>query len=397
MINILAAPTEIVLSESFYARTYRLLCEFDANDVSVTAYANQIELDIAIFPESVSVRSFDEPNRLSYFTSLYRQLYRALRSDDIDVYQHMNLGFREFNPTILLPPDPDVPFLVGPAESGHAIPSSEFKRVLTRQVNRDVPDPFANAGTSIAEPFVRQILNPPREWLFGATLERADRVVAVHSDAKRKFEQYTDGDKIEVIPYGVDMEKFPYEENVGEPSFITVGNLIERKGHRYLLDAMTTIITAYPEAELHIVGTGPLHARLEERTTSLGLEDAVTFHGFVEDEELLSLLHDARAFIHPSLSEGFSHVRLEAMSTGCPVIGTNVDGAYDLTRDGIDGFVVPKCDPDALAKAALELLIDEERASEMGRNAREKVERDHDYADIGKRYLEIYRELAESD
>lgn len=66
--------------------------------------------------------------------------------------------------------------------------------------------------------------------------------------------------------------------------------------------------------------------------------------------------YHSRAFVHPSLSEGFSHVRLEAMATGI------VDGAHDFTRDGTDGFVVPRRDPDALAKAALELLTDEERA-----------------------------------
>ncbi|WP_345778524.1 glycosyltransferase family 4 protein [Natrinema sp. DC36] len=348
-----------------------------------------------MFPSNVSVRSHDKPNRLFYFASLYRELYREVRSEEVDVYQHANLGFREFNPAVLLPPDMDTPFLIGPAEGGHAVPSAEFKRVLARQIDRDVPSILEAFAPRAAEPVVRNGLDPIRERLFGATLERADRIVAVHSNAKERFEQYTDAEKIDVIPYGVDMEKFPFRAAPGNQSFVTVGNLIERKGHRFLLDAMTTVTEEFPDAELHVVGTGPLREDLEARVATAGLEDSVTFHGFVEDEKLLRLLHRARAFVHSSLSEGFSHVRLEAMSAGCPVIGTDVSGARDLTRHGTDGYIVPTGDADALADSMLELLADDKLAEEIGRNAREKIERDHDYEKIGKQYLEIYRRLAD--
>ena len=394
MIRVLAAPTEVVLSSGSYARTYRLLREVDADDVSVSAYVNEVRVDSTAFPSNVSIQPHQKPNRLSYFASLYRDLYETIRSDEIDVYQHANFGFREFNPAVLLPPDPDVPYLVGPAEAGHAVPPAEFKRVLTRQVDGDLPIAVEELATRIAEPIVRNVLDPVRERLFGATLERADRIVAVHSDAKKCFEQYTDADKIEVIPYGVDMEKFPYEAGSRDQSLVTVGNLIERKGHRNLIDAMVAVTEEFPSAELHIVGTGPLREKLESETAARDLEDSVRFHEFVEDETLLKLLHRARAFVHPSLSEGFSHVRLEAMSAGCPVIGTDVSGAYDLTRDGIDGQIVPTANAGALADAMLELLSDEELANEMGKNAREKIESDHDYSDIGQRYLDIYREMA---
>lgn len=395
MIRVLAAPTEIVLSSGSYARMYRFLREVGADDVSVNVHVNYLGADSSAFPSNVSIRSHNKTNRLSYFASLYRELYSTVRSEDIDVYQHANFGFREFNPTVLLPPDPDTPFLVGPAEGGHAVPSAEFKRVIARQTDRDVSDTIETFAARATEPVVRNGLDPVREWLFGATLKRADRIVAVHSDAKERFEQYTDAEKIDVIPYGVDMEKFPFQAGPGNQSFLTVGNLIERKGHRYLLDAMTTVTEEFPDAELHVVGTGPLHEDLKVRVATAGLEDSVTIHGFVEDEKLLRLLHRARAFVHSSLSEGFSHVRLEAMSAGCPVVGTDVSGARDLTRHGTDGYIVPTGDVDALADSMLELLADDKLAEEIGRNAREKIERDHDYEKIAKQYLEIYRKLAD--
>ncbi|WP_126661905.1 glycosyltransferase family 4 protein [Haloterrigena salifodinae] len=394
MIRVLAAPTEIVLYSGSYARTYRLLREIDADDVSVNAHVNHLSADSSAFPSNVSVRSHDKPNRLFYFASLYRELYDTVRSENVDVYQHANLGFREFNPAVLLPPDSDTPFLIGPAEGGHAVPSAEFKRVLARQIDRNIPAVLETFAARAAEPVVRNGLDPVRERLFGVTLERADRIVAVHSDAKECFEQYTDTEKIDVIPYGVDMQKFPFQAGPGNQSFVTVGNLIERKGHRYLLDAMTMVTEEFPDIELHIVGTGPLREDLETQVATAGLEDSVIFHGFVEDEKLLRLLHRARAFVHSSLSEGFSHVRLEAMSAGCPVIGTDVSGARDLTRHGTDGYIVPSRDADALADSMVELLADDKLAEEMGWNAREKVEKDHDYAEIAQRYLDIYREMA---
>lgn len=394
MIRVLAAPTEIVLSAGSYARTYRLLRELDTADISVNAHVNENRVDSTVFPSNVSIKSHKKTSRLSYFASLYRTLYDTTRSDNIDVYQHANLGFREFNPAMLLPPDPDIPFLVGPAEAGHAVPSAEFKRVLTRQIDKDLPSSIEEFAARTAEPIAQNILEPVRERLFGATLERADRIVAVHSDAKKFFERYTDADKIEVIPYGVDMDKFPYAAGSKGQSLVTVGNLIERKGHRYLIDAMVTVTEEFPSAELHIVGTGPLREKLESETMDRDIVDSVTFHGFVEHGTLLKLLHRARAFVHPSLSEGFSHVRLEAMSAGCPVIGTNVSGARDLTRDGIDGQIVPTADSDALADTILDLLSDKDRANKMGKNARKKIESDHDYSDIGQKYLDIYREMA---
>lgn len=395
MIRVLAAPTEIVLSSGSYARTYRLLREVGADDVSVNAHVNEFRADASAFPSNVSIQPHDRPNRLSFFASLYRELYDTVRSDDVDVYQHTNLGFREFNPAVLLPPDSDTPFLVGPAEGGHAVPSAEFKRVLARQVGSNVPEAVSGLAARVAEPVVRNGLDPVRERLFGATLERADRIVAVHSDAKQRFEQYTDADKIDIIPYGVDMEKFPFSAGSEDQSLVTVGNLIERKGHRYLLDAMTTVTEEFPDTKLHVVGTGPRREGLKTQAVELGLADLVTFHGFVEQENLVDLLHRARAFVHPSLSEGFSHVRLEAMSAGCPVIGTDVSGAADLMRDGSDGRIVPSADADHLADAICELLADESLAEDRGRSAREKVERDHNYADIARKYLDIYRELAD--
>lgn len=392
-LRILACPATINLWTRSYARAYRLLSNLAAGDVQVDAVVNKVHEGTRVDVPNVSVEELGHDTLGGFYLAAFLKAHRSLRIGEYDIYHHMHLGFRGANPVAIAGLHDDVPFLIGPAEAGHDVPPAEVKGVLSRQVSFDIPEPAIEATYGVLAPFKDRVLNPVREYLFARTLQEADRIVAVHSDAKATFADYTDPEKIEVVPYGVDMEKFEYRERETGPELVTVGNLIRRKGHRYLLQAMPEVLQNVPDAHLHVIGTGRVEDDLRGFTTDLGIEESVTFHGHISDEALLARLHDARVFVHPSLSEGFSHVRLEAMSTGTPVVGTDVDGAHDLTRDGTDGFVVPTRDPNALADAMLELLTDEARTREMGRNAREKIERDHDYADIGRRYLDIYREL----
>jgi len=391
-LQVLACPTAINLWNRSYARAYSLLSNFEAEDIHINAVVNEIHEATHIDVPNVSIEELGRDTLAGFYLAAFWKAYQDAR--DYDIYHHMHLGFRGANPAAIAGLRDNTPFLVGPAEAGHDVPPNEVKTILRRQVSLTLPEWAIEATYNALKPLKDSIINPAREYAFAKTLQAADRIVAVHSDAKEQFAQYTDPEKIEVIPYGVDLEKFTFEGGETEPQIVTVGNLIHRKGHRYLLRAMPKILDKVPTAHLHIVGTGYLETDLQNLAKELSVADSTTFHGFVPDDELLSLLHSARVFVHPSSSEGFSHVRLEAMATGTPVVGTNVSGAHELTNHGEDGFVVPRCSSSELAEATLQLLLDERRAREMGRRAREHVEQDHDYEKIGKRYLEIYRELA---
>lgn len=392
--RVLVSPTVYTLISHHYARTYNILNNVTGGRIDL--WVNEVNPNARDLPDHYSVSEVGADSRLGFYLGALKQAYKALKTGKYDVYHHMVFGYRMFNPLVITGATGDTPILIGPAEAGHDIPAQEFHVVATRSLGVDLPQPITKAAYQILQPILDHVVNPVREYLFGATLRNADRIVVVHDDAKEEYARYVDESKIEVIPYGVNMGRFPFNDTPTGPELVTVGNLIPRKGHRYLVEAMPKILEEVPETKLHVIGNGPLAEEIQEHTADLGVKQAVTFHGYVSDEELLVRLHDARAFIHPSLSEGFSHARLEAMATGTPVVGTDVGGAHDLTRDGTDGFVVPKRDPDALADAAIELLTDADRAHEMGQNARQKVERDHNYVDVGKKYLEIYRELAGS-
>lgn len=81
------------------------------------------------------------------------------------------------------------------------------------------------------------------------------------------------------------------------------------------------------------------------------------------------------------------------MASACPVIASNVTGTNEMIRDGQDGIVVPTGDVDQLAEAISALLSSPEKAKEMGENARDSVEQNFDWEQIGKRFADVYRDI----
>jgi glycosyltransferase involved in cell wall biosynthesis len=146
------------------------------------------------------------------------------------------------------------------------------------------------------------------------------------------------------------------------PLFLTVTRLQEHKGHRYLLDAIPTVLQFYPNAIFAIVGK-PSGDEQEEymqsllaQSKKLGIHKQVKFLGYIGDEDLISLYSEALALIHPAISEGFGLVLLEAMILGTPIIAAAADGPGELIIDGQTGLLVPVADGNSLAKAIMRLL-----------------------------------------
>lgn len=146
------------------------------------------------------------------------------------------------------------------------------------------------------------------------------------------------------------------------PLLLTVARLQEHKGHRYLLDAISTVVKSYPHVTFAIVGKPSgdeqehyMQALLVQ-AKRLGIQAQVKFLGYVSESDLVSLYHEASALVHPAITEGFGLVLLEAMLLGTPVIAAAADGPSELIKDGQTGLIVPTGDSDSLAKAIIRLL-----------------------------------------
>ncbi|HXF46711.1 MAG TPA: TIGR03088 family PEP-CTERM/XrtA system glycosyltransferase [Burkholderiaceae bacterium] len=160
---------------------------------------------------------------------------------------------------------------------------------------------------------------------------------------------------------------------------------------RAFVSALQASTAAAQRLRLVLVGDGPLRSAVEAIVRAAGAERLVWFAG--ERGDVAELLRGFDCFVLPSLGEGISNTLLEAMATGLPVIATRVGANADLMEEGTAGRLVPRADPDALARELLALLDDPERALSYGRAGRQIVERRFSLERMVADYESLYLRL----
>lgn len=384
-VNILLGPAEHQFNSAGYARTYNYLRSLP-HCVSVDAVVSNPQESFSF--ANASLCPIEAESKLQYRLRAYR-LIRANLSD-YDIYHYPNMNYPDWNPALLLGRN-DVPVLLGPCEAGHAVPSEAFHTHLESLFGVDFPKQVVYAGYQGFQA-TKRVIQPIREALFSRTLNTADRIVAVNNATRRIYERYTDT-RVEVIPYGVNLERVEYTERDDTMEILSVGTLIKRKGHEHIIRALASILSVVPNTHLHLVGTGARKKDLKKLASELDVSNAVTFHGYLSDDELRERFRRAQVFVHASHSEGYSHIRLEAMASGCPVVGTRVRGAEEMISDGVEGYLVEPGSAEALVEPTVDLLRAPSKAREMGKNARERIEQKHDWEDVAAAYSDIYRDM----
>jgi glycosyltransferase involved in cell wall biosynthesis len=153
---------------------------------------------------------------------------------------------------------------------------------------------------------------------------------------------------------------------------VYAGRLFEKKGIDKVIAAFAETRRTLPDAELHVVGDGPLRPLVESAKAEIG---GIASYGALPHAKLLELLKDGRIFTMPSRDakngdyEGFGLVLLEAQALGLPAVTSNVTGTREAVQDGVTGFCIDPNDHLALARRYTELLSDPDRCDEMGRAA----------------------------
>ncbi len=236
-------------------------------------------------------------------------------------------------------------------------------------------------------------------------LERANRIIITQPNylaSSSYLEKYED--KVEVIPVGVDAEKFRPMNTENEDNTLFFLSVLDRfhvyKGLDHLLQALNTVKEEDPDVKLIVGGEGELLDRYRQMSSSLGLEENVEFVGFIPDYEITQYYNRCDLFILPSISaeqEGFGMVLLEAMACGKPVISTDIVGvAKDLMENGA-GIIVERRDAKGLAEAILHILQNKDRAGTMGAAGRRLVEEKYRWETMAKRVEMVYREMVYQD
>ncbi len=159
-------------------------------------------------------------------------------------------------------------------------------------------------------------------------------------------------------------------------AIVCSGRIEPSKGQIYLIDACGQLKQRHLPFRLLLAGDAANEAYTAaclRKASELGIKEQVELLGHVDN--VAELLLRADLFVLPSVSgEAFSRAIIEAMAMGRPVVATDVGGAKEAIEDGVSGFVVPPCDPAALAERILILARDEELRLGLGAAARKRVE-----------------------
>jgi colanic acid/amylovoran biosynthesis glycosyltransferase len=240
-----------------------------------------------------------------------------------------------------------------------------------------------------------------------ATLQMLDAVklVLVRSDSLRRAlaDLGCDPEKIEVQRTGIPLAEFPFRERVfpenGQWRFMQAGRLIEKKGLPVTFRAFAVFLQQYPSATLRIAGEGPLLDELQDLARELGIEERVSFTGFISQEELRDIYYRSHIFLHPSQTghdgnqEGIPNSMLEAMTTGLPVFATQHGGIPEAIENGVSGVLVPERDHVALSRALISAAQDSNFISKVSRIGAEVVRKEFDMSQQARRLEEIYLNL----
>jgi len=242
---------------------------------------------------------------------------------------------------------------------------------------------------------------PARRWLIRRALRSAAAVITVSSSLKGFACQLgLPSCKVHVIPNGLDTDVF-YPRNrvesrqrwqVSEQDrlIVSVGSLIERKGHHFVIRAVAELRRHQVPARLIIAGgpgrEGQYESPLRALVAELGLQDAVVFTGPVPQAELPSLYSAADVLCLASSREGHPNVVQEALGCGCPVVVTAVGAARELVPSEEYGYVI---EPDQVEHLAPVLLRALDRSWDRAKIA--AWGRRRSWLEVGREVAEVFR------
>ena len=251
-------------------------------------------------------------------------------------------------------------------------------------------------------PRVSTIVSPPDQALplvesrfvqlkrrrLAAAYRQSRSVVAVSNAAAQSARDYygLSGENLTVIHNGIDIQATTMRASLtqvsrdSQPTFVCVGRMTEEKGHRDLIDALTSFPTADGPIRLWLIGDGPLRDRLQRQTRESCGQHQIEFMGAIANPA--PYIAAADALILPSRFEGLPNVVLESMSLGTPVIATRAGGTVELERDQPTVLWANPRDSKSLANAIATFIADRQSADARATAAKQMISEFHDVTQV---------------
>jgi len=302
----------------------------------------------------------DELSKLGHETFIFAPSYRNYRDDEDNVFRFFSLptpGNPNF--TVAVPFSPRVSMVAKKLNLDIIHVHSPFiLGQMGARCSRRLKIPLVFTYHTLYDQYVHYVPVPQeiaRELAIKYSSyfsNRCDLVITPSADIKTLLQSYGIRVPIEVIPTGVEIEKFSH----GNPEWLRrrfnipperkiclfVGRLTREKNIDFLLQAFQKAKDQYQNACLVIIATGPLERELKKMVINLGLRlnEDVIFTGFLPFENLIDAYSGADLFTFASVTETQGIVLVEAMAAGLPSVVIRASGSQEMVEDGVQGLVV---------------------------------------------------------
>jgi len=232
------------------------------------------------------------------------------------------------------------------------------------------------------------------DWIYSIIiLLLAPKIVYLTDNYKKemmeKFPLLTKLKKIKVIGNGIDLSKFTPGDRIpdGLVNITMISRLNHLRDHHTLIHAFAVVARENDNCRLKIAGSGATFTEIKELIVSLGLEDKVHLLGFLNEDQIIALLHSTDIYVHSSLAETQSTSLLQVMACKIPIIATNILGINNLLQNKVDALLFKTGDLEEITLLLQQIMNETQLKNTLIENAFSKVKTNYSSSKMFNRYL----------
>lgn len=256
--------------------------------------------------------------------------------------------------------------------------SSQVKTVVSFRLSVE------NNATKTNSLLLRTLENA--DWITASSKAIMDEVIRLNPEV----EQYSS-----VIYPSLEKPVIePSQVSFSPPVLLCFGRIVNEKGFDLAIDAVSIVSQKYPEIKLMIAGDGPAKDELINKTKESGIENMVDFLGWINPDEIPEVINKSSIVIVPSRwKEAFGQVALQAMHMGRPVIAADTGGLKEIIDNKINGILVGKENPSAIAEAVTFLIENKEYTLNLGLNGKKTAQEKFSWDNNINSFNRLYKYL----
>ena len=237
-------------------------------------------------------------------------------------------------------------------------------RVIHQLHNIHVRAPF--------DPFTSELR--ARNRYFYDNKFKVDAIITLTKQQQLDISKRYKLDNVVVIPHSLNAVPRVTDVAVNPFKIVQVGRFVEEKGHAKAVEVMKRVLEKVPQATLHFYGTGSLQSKIQKLIDENNLSKQIKFEGF--SDNMPAVFASSALSILPSTFEGFAMVIQESLQQDCPVVAFDCNyGPRDMITDGVNGYLVPVGDVDAMADRIIKILSENKLRDKLAANCAQSIEK----------------------